>query len=98
MQSNLTTLIWAGDADWICNWFGVLAATESIEFSGAAEFRSKEEADYTVDGKPAGKYKTVDNLSWLRVYGAGHEVPYYTPELSLQVFRQLMGGKSISST
>lgn len=98
VQSNLTTLIWAGDADWICNWFGVLAATESIEFSGAAEFRSKEEADYTVDGKPAGKYKTVDNLSWLRVYGAGHEVPYYTPELSLQVFRQLMGSKSISST
>ncbi|CCU77941.1 putative carboxypeptidase S1 [Blumeria hordei DH14] len=98
MQSNLTTLIWAGDADWICNWFGVLTAAESIDFPGASEFRSKEQMDYTVGGKPAGKYKTVDNLSWLRVYGAGHEVPYYKPELSLQVFRQLMGGKIISST
>lgn len=98
VQSNLTTLIWAGDADWICNWFGVLTAAESIEFPGATEFKNKDETDYTVSGKPVGKFKTVDNLNWLRVYGAGHEVPYYTPELSLQVFRQLMEGKSISST
>ena len=33
-----------------------------------------------------------------RVFGAGHEVPYYQPAVALQVFRQTMGGQALSST
>ena len=32
---------------------------------------------YTVNGTAGGLFKTLDNLSWIQVYGAGHEVPYY---------------------
>ena len=32
---------------------------------------------YTVNGAQGGTFKTVSNLSFLRVFGAGHEVPYY---------------------
>jgi carboxypeptidase C (cathepsin A) len=45
-----------------------------------------------------GTYKTVDNLSWLRVFGSGHEVPAFQPELALQVFIQTMRGDAIEST
>jgi len=33
---------------------------------------------YTVNGTAGGLFKTLDNLSWIQVYGAGHEVPYYS--------------------
>lgn len=98
VQSGITTLIWAGDADWICNWFGGLAAANAITYSGASTFKSKALASYTVNGAAGGTFKNVGNLSFLRVFGAGHEVPYYTPELALQVFKQTMSKKAISST
>ena len=34
----------------------------------------------------------------IRVFGAGHEVPYYQPAVALQVFRQTMGQQALSST
>ena len=74
VQSGITTLIWAGDADWICNWFGGLAAANAIVYSGQTAFQSKAVSSYTVSGTSAGTFKSVGNLSWLRVFGAGHEV------------------------
>ena len=98
VQSGVQTLIWAGDADWICNWFGGLASAEAVTYSGSASFKSKAVSSYTVAGKAGGTFKTVGNLSWLRVFGAGHEVPFYAPELSLQAFKQTMSKQAISST
>ena len=51
-----------------------------------------------VQGTQGGTFKTVDNLSFLRVFGAGHEVPYYQPALSLQVFEQTMKQQALAST
>lgn len=48
-------------------------------------------------GAAGGTFKTVGNLSWLRVFGAGHEVPFYQPALSLQAFKQTVMKKAIFS-
>ena len=98
VKSGVTTVIWAGDADWICNWFGGQAASEAVTFSGQSTFQAMSLAPYTVSGNQGGTFKTVDNFSFLRVFGAGHEVPYYQPALALQVFDQTMGKKAIAST
>lgn len=98
VQSGITTLIWAGDADWICNWFGGLASAEAIVYSGSSAFKSKAVSSYTVNGVAGGTFKSVGNLSWLRVFGAGHEVPYYQPALALQAFKQTMMKGPIAST
>lgn len=98
VSTGLTTLIWAGDADWICNWFGNLDVANSIQYSGQSTFASKALALYTVNGVQGGTFKTVSNLSFLRVFGAGHEVPYYQPALALQVFKQTMMKGPIAST
>jgi carboxypeptidase C (cathepsin A) len=91
-------VIWAGDADWICNWFGGLNVANAITYSGSSAFNSKAVTNYTVSGVAGGTFKTVDNLSWLRVFGAGHEVPYYQPAVALQVFKQTMQKQPLSST
>lgn len=68
------------------------------------EMNSKELAAYTVEGTEAGLYKSVENLSYVRFYGAGHEVPAYTwgdlkvGQAALQVFDQIMSGEGLSST
>ena len=98
VQSGITVLVWAGDADWICNYMGVLAVANSVSFNGSDDFNSKDLQPYTVNGKETGRYKTVDNFSYLQVYAAGHEVPYYQPATALQVFIQTMQEKGISST
>ncbi|KAA6416163.1 MAG: carboxypeptidase S1 [Lasallia pustulata] len=98
VSSGVTTLIWAGDADWICNWFGGQAAAEAVSYSGQSQFQSSPLVPYTVNGNQAGTFKNVGGLSFLRVFGAGHEVPYYQPALALQVFEQTMQRKPISST
>lgn len=98
VQSGVRTVVWAGDADWICNWFGGQAAAEAISYSGQSDFQSKDLESYTVSGKAGGTFKTVDNFSFLRVFGAGHEVPYYQPAVALQVFKQTMQQQPLAST
>jgi carboxypeptidase C (cathepsin A) len=61
-------------------------------------------ANYTVDGELAGLYKNAGTFSYLRVYGAGHEVPAYmwrdVPRgaAALQMFTQIMSDQPLSGT
>lgn len=77
MQTGIRVLIWAGDADYICNWVGGYGVANEVDYSGHEEFSAKDLEPYTVNGTELGQFKTVDNLSYLRVYEAGHEVPFY---------------------
>ncbi|KAF5714046.1 carboxypeptidase D [Fusarium mundagurra] len=95
IDSKIQVLIWAGDADWICNWMGNYRALNSI---APQSFVSAPLKPFTVVGKEYGEFKTSGNLSWLRVYGAGHEVPAYKPEAALAAFIATMSKKPISST
>lgn len=70
-------LTWAGDADFICNWMGNFGVANAVTFNGSAEFQAKALAPYNVDGVEMGQFKTMNNYNFLRVYKAGHEVPYY---------------------
>jgi carboxypeptidase C (cathepsin A) len=76
----------------------------SLTTKFSAEFAKENFATYTVNGKPAGLYKNAGTFSYLRVFGAGHEVPAYlwrgVPRgaAALQMFTQIMSGRSLSST
>ncbi|KAI4249555.1 MAG: hypothetical protein LQ352_005587 [Teloschistes flavicans] len=98
VRSGVQTVVYAGDADWICNWFGNQAAAEAVSYSGQSAFKSAPLTSYTVNGQAAGTFKTVGKLSFARIFGAGHEVPFYQPAAALQVFKQTMSGQALSST
>ncbi|KAL5484857.1 hypothetical protein ACEPAI_7499 [Sanghuangporus weigelae] len=65
-------------------------------------------SDYTGLGNSAGLVKNAGDFSYLRVFGAGHEVPTYNytsfavgqiqVALALQVFGQAMKGEPLTST
>lgn len=86
------------DADWICNWYGGLESAHAIVYDGAEELKKKRVSTYFVDGVPNGTFKGVENLSWMRVFEAGHHAPYYQLKLALQAFKLTMQRKAVFST
>ncbi|OLN87696.1 Carboxypeptidase S1 [Colletotrichum chlorophyti] len=93
-NKGVQVLLWAGDSDFICNYLGNYNVAKRI---GGEEFEKAELKDFVLNGKEKGEYKTIKNLSWLRVYEAGHEVPAYQPEVALEAFKQTMSKKPICS-
>lgn len=81
-----------GDADYICNWFGGEAISLSTKYKHSKEFQAAGYAPFTVDGEEFGQTREYGNFSFTRVYEAGHEVPYYQPKASLQLFNRTLNG------
>jgi hypothetical protein len=67
-------------------------------------FKTQKFANFTIDGVSAGLYKNAGTFSYVRFYGAGHEVPAYewpgVPRgaAALQMFTQIMSGHKLSGT
>lgn len=81
-----------GDADYICNWFGGEAISLAAKHKHSKLFQEAGYAPFLVDGVEYGETREYGNLSFTRVYEAGHEVPYYQPEASLQLFNRTLNG------
>ena len=88
-----------GDRDYICNWFG----GEAVSFSIAAQspaynaFYSSGYADIVVNSTyVGGVVRQYGNLSFSRIYDAGHLIPAYQPETAFTVFTRIITGTGIS--
>ncbi|KAG8871517.1 hypothetical protein FRB98_000716, partial [Tulasnella sp. 332] len=97
-NSKLKILIWYGDADYICNWVGGLALTRKMEWYGKKRFGNASFKDVKIGGVGhVGEVINVDNFSFLRVFKAGHEVPFYQPVASLELLKQVIAKQQIHS-
>ncbi|EGG04094.1 carboxypeptidase S1 [Melampsora larici-populina 98AG31] len=103
INSGVRTLIFDGDADYILNYMGVEAMVDSLNTTFSEQYKQQQFSDWLVDGQKAGLYKNAGTFSYLRVFGAGHQVPAYGFEkidpgkASLIFFQQVMNGLPISS-
>ncbi|KAJ2831553.1 hypothetical protein FBU31_002249, partial [Coemansia sp. 'formosensis'] len=91
--AGIKVLIYAGDADFICNWYGNKAWILDLEWSGKTEFNQEKDAPWTVDGDAAGEVRTHENLTFLRAFGAGHMYPYDQPGSSLDMINHWISNK-----
>lgn len=92
LESGLPVLVYAGDKDFICNWLGNEAWTNELPWSGHDEFAAAEVRKWKVDGKAAGEVKNHKKFTFLRVFGAGHMVPYDQPENALDMVNRWIAG------
>lgn len=96
---ELPVLIYAGDVDFICNWLGNEAWTNELEWSGHKDFAKAELEDLTLASdsskkdKAYGKVKTSGNLTFMRIFQAGHMVPMDQPEASIDFVNRWLGGE-----
>ena len=88
-----------GDRDYICNWLG----GEAVSFAIAAQspayapFYSAGYADIVVNNSyVGGAVRQYGNLSFSRIYDAGHLIPAYQPETAFTVFTRIILGNDIS--
>ncbi|KAF2276669.1 carboxypeptidase S1 [Westerdykella ornata] len=88
-----------GDADVICNWKGGEAV--SIELARllpeyGPKFPAAGYADIVVNSSyVGGQVRQFGNLSFARIYDAGHTVPEYQPETAFTVFTRILKGTDI---
>ncbi|KAI8577099.1 hypothetical protein K450DRAFT_253641 [Umbelopsis ramanniana AG] len=100
LEDGIRVLIYAGDADFICNWMGNKAWTLELPWSGQKEFAAAKDKTWYSDlgDEEAGEVRSVQNgnFTFLRIYGGGHMVPYDQPENSLDFVNKWIGGKALA--
>ncbi|ESK90545.1 carboxypeptidase s1 [Moniliophthora roreri MCA 2997] len=97
VDSKMKILIWAGDADINCNWLGGHESVLAMDWYGKEEFAKIPFTNMTIDGKAVAAIQNLDNFTFARVYEAGHEVPAFQPEASLEIFRQIIAMEQLHS-
>ena len=89
-----------GDADLIGNWYG--GQNVSLELAGLVPgydtaFPASGYANIVVnDSYIGGVVRQYGNLSFSRIYDAGHQLPHYQPETTFAVFSRIIQGRDIS--
>ena len=87
-----------GDRDYACNWIGGEAVSLALNYSGSEEFRSAGYAPiHTNDTYEGGMVRQYGNLSFSRVFEAGHEIPSYQPETAYRIFMRALFNRDIST-
>lgn len=80
-----------GDRDYQCNWLGGEAISLAINSSTTSGFQSAGYANIETNSSyVGGLVRQYGNLSFSRVFQAGHETPYYQPETAYQIFNRVM--------
>lgn len=89
LEKGIQVLIYAGDADYICNWIGNKAWVTELEWFGSEGFRNATDYEWIskTTGKSAGEVRSYGHLTFIRVYNAGHMVPYDQPEHSYEMIK-----------
>jgi carboxypeptidase C (cathepsin A) len=89
-----------GDRDYACNWVSGEASSLKIPWSSQAEFSK---AGYTPVAlsspyvQSGGLVRQHGNLSFTRVYQAGHMVPSYQPEAAYEIFMRAITHRDIAT-
>ncbi|KAI0789518.1 Alpha/Beta hydrolase protein [Abortiporus biennis] len=95
INDGVKLLVYAGNADMMCNYIGNEAWVEKLEHKFHEEFvKTKPVPWVTLDsGKVAGETRsaggngfTSGNVTFVNVFEAGHMVPYDQPEAALDLF------------
>ena len=91
LEKDIPVLIYSGDKDYVCSWIGLLEVVDSL---GYKDFELQPMKKWiTENGAVAGEIKKVEKLTFIRVYDAGHMVPFDQPENSLDLINRWIGNK-----
>jgi len=89
-----------GDRDYICNWLGGEAASFAIAGAAGPSYLPWYAAGYapivTNSSYIGGVVREYGNLSFSRIFDAGHLVPAYQPETAFTVFSRIIQGTDVS--
>ncbi|KAF2720388.1 alpha/beta-hydrolase [Polychaeton citri CBS 116435] len=108
VASGVRVALIYGDADWICNWFGgeaislavasLLPANTAPGADYSTSFPDAGYADIVINSSYiGGQVRQFANLSFSRIFNAGHFVPYFQPETAFTVFTRIIFGNDLAT-
>lgn len=74
--------------------YGNYALTTDLKFNGSVEFNSQALRPWVFQNKEVGQVQNTSLMTFLRIYEAGHEVPYYQPKNALAMFAKWVSNKA----
>ncbi|KAE9038884.1 Serine carboxypeptidase-like [Phytophthora fragariae] len=97
LNDDLRVLIYAGDADLMCNWNGNQAWTRALEWKGKDGFNAALETPFiTSDGTNAGVVRSFNNqFTFFRVFKSGHMVPQDQPAVALEMLNKFLNNQAL---
>lgn len=94
ISQGIYVIMFAGDADYNCNWLGNERISQMISAPGFGD------AGYTnistSDNIVHGQVKQSENFAFARIYESGHEVPFYQPLIALEMFERGISGVDVA--
>lgn len=95
LKQGVSILAYHGDADYNCNWIGGEEVAAEINAAGwaSAGYQNISTPDKVVHGV----VKQSGNYSFVRVYDAGHSVPFYKPLTALTMFERMLKNTDIAT-
>jgi len=90
-------LVYAGEYDFLCNWMGNSAWVSALQWPGSSAYNSSANATWTVNGGPAGAFKTAEGLTFIQFFNAGHMVPMNQPVNALDMITRFIRNETFSS-
>lgn len=98
LENGIKVTMAYGDRDYSCNWLGGEAVSLAINYTNTSNFHA---AGYTAietnSSYCGGQVRQYGNLSFSRVYQAGHEIPSYQPETSYKIFMRALHNVDIAT-
>ncbi|KAK2007910.1 serine carboxypeptidase [Colletotrichum eremochloae] len=98
LHTGVKVTLMYGDRDFACNWMGgedvALAIPWADQKNFAAAGYAPLQTNCTYEG---GQVRQYGNLSYIRVYQAGHAVPAYQPESAYRIFNRALFNKDIAT-
>lgn len=95
VKHDINVALYAGDADYNCNWLGFQKIAEMVDAPGWSRAGFADLA--TSDGKVHAQVKQSRQFSFTRFYESGHEVPFYQPLASLEFFERVIRGRDVAT-
>ncbi|KAF2854270.1 alpha/beta-hydrolase [Plenodomus tracheiphilus IPT5] len=98
LEEGIKVTLVYGDRDYACNWYGGELLSLAIPYANASSFADAGYAPVVVnDTYIGGQVRQYGNLSFTRVYEAGHEVPAYQPETAYRIFQRALFNLDIAT-
>ncbi|PNY25243.1 Carboxypeptidase [Tolypocladium capitatum] len=98
LLEQIPVLVYAGDADFICNWLGNQAWTNALDWPGHDTFNAATPQSLRTanGGQEYGKVKSANNFTFMQIFGAGHMTPMDQPERALDFINRWLTGEWVS--
>lgn len=101
LANGIRTIIYAGDADFVCNWMGNKAWTLRLDWPGMKAFNAAPDKPWkmakTKGGKAevVGRERTFGGFTFLQIHKAGHMVPMDQPQVALHMLNSFVQGQAL---